>query len=119
MTEQTEQPRSFFTKVAGVSRRNADGGERQEIIKRCRVGDKLDLIREPDNPHDAYAVKVCRQTGEQIGYIPAHLAREISEAFEKGARIDAEISDLTGGGLLVKRTRGVNIRLTRYRTRSL
>src|SRR5512133_637251 len=43
---------SFYSKVAGVVHANGDGSSRQEIIKYCRVGEKLTLVREPTNPFD-------------------------------------------------------------------
>lgn len=63
--------------VVGESFRNPDGTDRQEIIPRCVVGEWLILEHEPDNPHDINAIKVLRETGEQIGYLPRDFAGEI------------------------------------------
>lgn len=106
-----EQARAgFFTKIAGVSHENSDGTFRQSIIKRCRPGEILRLVREPNNAHDANAVKVLRRNGEQLGYLPGHvvmtgLARDI----DRGTQFRVEIKDITGGG---RQTLGVNIRIT-------
>lgn len=62
-------PKEFHLKVAGVSHSNPDDTPRQNIISRCRVGETVHFVRERDNPHDKYAVKICRQNGEQIGYV--------------------------------------------------
>ena len=99
----------FFTKIAGVSHENSDGTSRQSVIKRCRPGDVLRLVREPNNPHDANAVKVLRRNGEQLGYLPRHvvmtgLARDI----DRGTHFRVEVKDITGGG---RQTLGVNIRI--------
>ncbi len=60
--------REFQTKVVGVTFTNADGAPRQRIIAKCGIGEDIDLVPEPDNPHDANAVAVTRRrTGEQIG----------------------------------------------------
>ncbi len=63
------------TSVVGGKYPNPDGTSRLDILRRCRVGERLQLIREPENSHqeDLRAVKVCRETGEQLGYIPTHL----------------------------------------------
>jgi integrase len=61
----------FFGQVSGESHRNDDGSDCQAIIPRCRVGELLVLEREPDNPHDINAIRVIRQSGEQIGYLEA------------------------------------------------
>jgi hypothetical protein len=65
-----EETRTFLLSVHGVSFANADGTARQAIIRRCNVGDAMRLIPEPENPHDPFAVKVCRGDGAQVGYLP-------------------------------------------------
>jgi hypothetical protein len=67
----------FFSKVVGVTHRNADGSSCQAIIKRCRLLEKLDLNHEDDNPADPNAARVCRENGEQIGYLREELAEEV------------------------------------------
>ena len=42
-------PRTYVVSVAGVSYHNDDGSSRQTIISRCKPGETLMLIREPDN----------------------------------------------------------------------
>jgi hypothetical protein len=77
---QPETGRTFRSAVAGESYRNGDGSSRQEILRRCRTGEEILLVPEPDNPHDSDAVKVQRHNGEQIGYLPRghRLADEIA-----------------------------------------
>lgn len=77
--DQAQQPRpaqwrTFYTKVAGVSFDNSDGSSRQAIVRSCRSGEPVRLIREPDNPHDEFAVMVVRRRGEQMGYLPSEVA---------------------------------------------
>ena len=112
--------RSFHSKIAGVSHRNPDARERQEIIEhKCRVGDKLELTPEPNNSVDPNAIAVYRERrwfgrgGEQLGYLPAEILdilQRQGEA-EPDLVIEAEITDLTGG-TPEKPTRGVNILIT-------
>ena len=58
-----------------------------------RVGNALKLVREPDNPHDANAIRV-EWEGRMLGYVPrrenAHLARQM----DRGAAIEARITQL-------------------------
>jgi hypothetical protein len=63
--------RVFFQQVHGITHKNDDGSSRQEIIGHCHEGEELVLVPEPTNPYDPYAVKICRKTGERIGYWPA------------------------------------------------
>jgi hypothetical protein len=64
--------------VHGIYHRNGDGSSRQEIIRRCRAGDVLRFVPEPDNPHDQYAIKVCRDNGDQLGYLDAGNAMRVT-----------------------------------------
>jgi single-stranded-DNA-specific exonuclease len=64
------------TRVAGVT---FEG--RQEIIKQCKVGDRIWLEPEPDNQYDPNAVKVMVETSlmqEVIGYIPRRESERVS-----------------------------------------
>lgn len=103
--------RSWHTKVAGVTKKNRDGTSRQEIIADCSEGEDLLLVREPDNPKDANAVKVCRLAGGQIGYISAFLAARMAGEMDRGKKFSARISEITGG-VEGKPTLGVNIEIS-------
>ncbi len=104
----------FYSKVAGVSHKNNDGSSRQKILKKCRVGDSLKLVREPRNKFDKNAVKVLTEDGKQIGYLNKHVAAEIAPRLDKGSQVDCVITDLTGGGWIFKKARGCNIKITKY-----
>jgi hypothetical protein len=71
----------FYAKVAGVTYDN-----RQAVIARLSALETLDLLPEPDNPADPNAIKVCRRTGEQIGYLKRPRARRLVEKLELGHR---------------------------------
>lgn len=66
--------------------------EGRKLWSRMRVGDELELIREPANPYDANAVRVEWQ-GHKIGYVPraenAALARFMDRTQKPRARITA------------------------------
>jgi hypothetical protein len=109
----------FHTSVAGVTMKNDDGMERQKLIlAAAKVGQAVELIREPDNEHDDNAVAVwiestvllVAKVRGKIGYIPADLAWEIAEHMDDGGKIRATISELTGG-TADKPTRGVVLEL--------
>jgi hypothetical protein len=102
-------PRSFFTKVAGVTHEG-----RQRIIARCSVGERLILVREPDHRYDKGAIRVLRLNGEDLGFIPADVSRGgdssgLAWRMDRGDRYQCRISDLTGGG---DKYLGVNIEIT-------
>ena len=82
----------FYAKVAGVTYDN-----RQAAIAKLTALEMIDLVPEPDNPHDTYAVKVCRRTGEQIGYLKRERARKLVEKLELGHRCSAFVKRFSGG----------------------
>ena len=57
------------------------------------MGDRLTLVREPDNPHDANAVRI-EWKGRKLGYVPrrdnVHLARQM----DLGAAVEGRITGL-------------------------
>jgi len=56
-------------------------------VKTAKKGDKVLLVREPNNPHDKNAVRVQNQSREPLGYIPRKLAGEIAKYMDRGYQI--------------------------------
>jgi hypothetical protein len=69
-----DEKRCFYQQVHGIYHRNDDGSSRQTVISKCVPGEELNLVPEPDNPHDPNAVKVCRMNGEKLGYLSSEFA---------------------------------------------
>ncbi|MBU1223060.1 MAG: HIRAN domain-containing protein [Gammaproteobacteria bacterium] len=55
-----------------------------------QVGDALTLVREPDNPHDARAVRVEWQ-GHKIGYVPRRENADVARLLDRGQILTARI----------------------------
>lgn len=83
--------KEFHTKVVGVT---FDG--RQECIRKMKIGERIRLERDPNNPHDANAVKVLNEKGEHIGFISKDLARKLAAKMDRGVKYRAAVSDITG-----------------------
>jgi hypothetical protein len=66
------------------------------------------LLPEPSNTYDHLAVKVCRQSGEQLGYLPA--GHGLTKRIRAG-RVSAEIDSIIGG-TRSKPSRGVVLAIT-------
>ncbi len=84
--------RIITTKVVGVSFEN-----RQEVIARLQMGDRVWLEREPSNPFDFNAIKVSRSNGDQIGFLDRFLAANVTrwfDAYQKPVR--GKVHLLTG-----------------------
>ena len=101
-------PEEFYSKVAGALQKNDDGSDRQAIIKKCSIGETLHLLPEPTNTHSKHAIRVVRQNGQQLGYLPDSTARSVTRHLKGGGAAWAAIKDLTGGER-GKESRGVNL----------
>jgi hypothetical protein len=75
-------PLAGFQYYAGAARWDA-----------MKVGDELDLVREPDNPHDVNAVRV-EWRGIKLGYLPRAENRAVADEMDRGGRIEARVSHL-------------------------
>lgn len=68
--------------------------EGESLWREMRVGDRLELVREPDNPHDANAVRV-EWHGTKLGYLPRAENRSVATEMDRGTRVAARIARLT------------------------
>jgi hypothetical protein len=59
-----------------------------------RKGDRLTLVREPANPHDANAIRIEWQ-GRMLGYVPRRDNADLARQLDRGARVEARITELT------------------------
>ncbi|WP_276659162.1 HIRAN domain-containing protein [Thauera aminoaromatica] len=59
-----------------------------------REGDRLALVREPDNRHDPFAVRV-EWRGTKLGYLPRSDNRDVAEEMDRGTPIAGRIGRLT------------------------
>lgn len=65
-----------------------------EVWSELRVGDALELAREPRNPHDANAVTVSWR-GHKLGYVPRRENEVLAWSLDRGDTLRARISRLT------------------------
>lgn len=63
------------------------------LFHQLRVGDRLDLVREPHNPHDPAAVRVDWR-GYKLGYVPRRENSALAWAMDGGEAVMARISAL-------------------------
>lgn len=96
--------RDFHSKIAGTP-------NYQDALKKCKEGERLWLLREPNNPYDPNAISVWSQSKEIIGYIKRDLAADLAPQMDRGQWIEVKISELTGG-TADKPTIGCNIHMT-------
>ncbi|MEH0155859.1 HIRAN domain-containing protein [Limibacter armeniacum] len=99
-----------YTNIVGTRYKNEDGTERQDLIKKAKIGDRLLLLPDELNPHDKDAVKVIRLNGDQLGFIDMDQSLELKSRMLSGSRVDARIEEIKQ----VKGTLNVKISLQKY-----
>lgn len=65
----------------------------KQLWPQMQVGDPLTLVREPDNVHDAKAVRVEWQ-GRKIGYVPRRENVDVARFMDGGQMLVARINRL-------------------------
>jgi hypothetical protein len=68
--------------------------EGKALWEMMRVGDALRLVREPQNPHDANAVRI-EWRGEMLGYLPRRENVDVARQMDLGAPVKARVVRLT------------------------
>lgn len=67
--------------------------EGKDLWNMMRVGDTLQLLREPQNTHDGNAVRVLWRN-EMLGYIPRRENSDVARQMDRGAAVKARIVKL-------------------------
>ena len=91
-------PRAAFTAEAViVVQRSPLAGLRhyqaREVWPDMLVGDRLDLVRERDNPYDANAVRI-EWRGRKLGYLPRRDNAAVARQLDRGAPLEARVTQL-------------------------
>lgn len=68
------------TSIAGVSFLENRGS----VMASTNVGDTLRLVREPDNSHDPNAIRIDRNGGQKLGYIPRTETADFIDKMDAG-----------------------------------
>lgn len=65
-------------------------GEGAALWPQLQPGDPLELVREPDNPHDPNAVRVDWR-GRKLGYVPRRDNAAVAWGLDRGAPLRARV----------------------------
>lgn len=67
--------------------------EAKAVWQEMQVGDSLTLVREPENPYDARAVRV-EWHGHKLGYIPRTENEAVARQMDRGNPLQARLTKL-------------------------
>jgi|GEM_PF-902729 len=84
-----DRNRLFFqTEIVGTRYQNIE-----DLAKRLTFGDRLLLIREPENSHDRNAIQVCTIDHIKLGYIPRIQNYSLAKIMDHGIQPVAHLVD--------------------------
>jgi len=75
---------------------NDDGSSRQLELAECRPGDVLELVRQPENPHDHLAVAIVTASGTCVGFLSRDRAAWIAPKIDRGYPVNAIVERVKG-----------------------
>lgn len=87
--------RQLSLAVVGIDYPNRRGPARRFELQLCAPGELVDLVPEPTNPADEYAVAVYSCRGVQLGYITAERAPWIGAQIRAGRECLAIFQGMT------------------------
>lgn len=61
------------------------------FFAQMRPGDALALVREPDNPHDANAIRI-EWEGRKLGYVPKDVNADLAQRLDRGEPAQARLT---------------------------
>ena len=70
--------------------RHYDGSE---FWRDMKAGDRLELVREPENPYDAGAIRV-EWRGRKLGYVPRRDNAAVARQLDLGTPLEARVAVL-------------------------
>ena len=94
--------KSYTAEVKELAYKALPARERQKIIVKCRVGEKVKLIHTP-TLYRINAIKVCRETGEQLGWLYGGIADEITPQLDRKVEVKAEVLKIVKGRIPFRR----------------
>ena len=66
---------------------------RNERIEKVKIGDKVNLIREPDNKYDSNAIDVRNEEGS-LGHVQSYLTYVLAKKLDNGHKYSAKVSNV-------------------------
>ena len=93
-----KRPTDFLTELAGFHY-YVKSGDDVQTLKEFREGDAVQLVRDPANIEDTYAVKVMYKN-KHVGYLKRVHARTVSEELTVGKQVSSEIKHVDANGIV-------------------
>jgi hypothetical protein len=86
--------------------------EKNGALASCKRGEELIIDRLPDKQIAKNRIRLIRQSGEIIGYLDATVGDKVISELDNNKPVKAEIAEITGGGIISKKTRRCTVKIT-------
>lgn len=105
MTRQTDQSRADLigppirvvglgrhhsVELRGVTDQNADGTDRQTLLRTCSVGEELKFAPSDAERNSTEALRILRKSGEELGFVPPHT--EVIDKLREGRKFRVKLA---------------------------
>lgn len=86
---------------------------RSQQLAQCANGEAIELVHDPSDRFDKFAVKALRDRGAPLGYLrPGKVTFEVWRRLKQGDHLHAVVEDITNRGVFSGGERRVAIRIT-------
>jgi hypothetical protein len=63
-------------------------------MENVKIGDEMDMVMEPDNPVDKFAVALYTKSGDKVGFVPAYYNEQVTHRLKLGMSYLCEITEV-------------------------
>ena len=84
--------RHHSVELRGVTEQNADGADRQKILRACTVGEELRLEISRDDRNGTEPLRILRKSGEQLGFVTLHT--DVADKLAEGRKFRVKLAKL-------------------------
>jgi hypothetical protein len=82
----------------GIRHVSECGGEECYKLPPISIGDYLELVREPENAEDAYALRIDTLDGKHVGYVPRYFSKGIIMRLGEKVNYSCKILEINQDG---------------------
>ena len=83
--------RTIISKIVGITFCNS-----ARYLNQLKIGDELQMFREPENPKDKNAIRIEDMKGRRLGYVSADLAADLAGKIDSGTKYICGVKEITG-----------------------
>ncbi|MCI8424574.1 MAG: hypothetical protein HFJ72_02760 [Adlercreutzia sp.] len=80
-----------------------------DIAKTYRTGERFSLVRDAQNPHDAWAIEVHDGAGRRVGYVSCECNEFVARLIDGGKSVEGRLESMEQIGTWTRLLMGVHL----------